>query len=147
MRSKNKRFGLTPGRAWLLIAPTLVILAIVIVYPVIRALVMSFSKDPGLDPATGMFVTGGSAGFDNYTQWMGDGEGNTVDYGQGHVHRLMLIRALSETAGLSVAQIGEVLTVLSRHPESAFQAMGATLAATHRDPQFSLGSEGTAAAA
>jgi DNA-binding transcriptional MerR regulator len=75
------------------------------------------------------------------------GEGNTVDYGQGHVHRLMLIRALSETAGLSVAQIGEVLTVLSRHPESAFQAMGATLAATHREPQYSLGSEGTAAAA
>ncbi|MBY4277459.1 sugar ABC transporter permease [Rhodococcus fascians] len=70
VRSKNKRFGLTQGRAWLLIAPTMVILAIVIVYPVIRALVMSFSKDPGLDPATGMFVTGGSAGFDNYTHWI-----------------------------------------------------------------------------
>ncbi|MCZ4517324.1 sugar ABC transporter permease [Rhodococcus ruber] len=70
VRSKNKRFGLTQGRAWLLIAPTMVILAIVIVYPVIRALVMSFSKDPGLDPTTGMFVTGGSAGFDNYTHWI-----------------------------------------------------------------------------
>ncbi|WP_176460698.1 MULTISPECIES: carbohydrate ABC transporter permease [Nocardiaceae] len=70
VRSKNKRFGLTQGRAWLLIAPTMVILAIVIVYPVIRALVMSFSKDPGLDPATGMFVSGGSAGFDNYTHWL-----------------------------------------------------------------------------
>ncbi|MGB2718559.1 MAG: sugar ABC transporter permease [Rhodococcus sp. (in: high G+C Gram-positive bacteria)] len=70
VRSKNKRFGLTQGRAWLLIAPTMVILAIVIVYPVIRALVMSFSKDPGLDPATGMFVSGGSAGFDNYTHWI-----------------------------------------------------------------------------
>jgi trehalose/maltose transport system permease protein len=70
VRSKNKRSGLTQGRAWLLIAPTMVILAIVIVYPVIRALVMSFSKDPGLDPATGMFVTGGSAGFDNYTHWI-----------------------------------------------------------------------------
>lgn len=70
VRSKNKRFGLTQGRAWLLIAPTMVILAIVIVYPVIRALVMSFSKDPGLDPATGMFVTGGSAGVDNYTHWI-----------------------------------------------------------------------------
>ncbi|WP_170945836.1 sugar ABC transporter permease [Rhodococcus sp. 14-2483-1-2] len=70
VRSKNKRFGLTQGRAWLLIAPTMVILAIVIVYPVIRALVMSFSKDPGLDPSTGMFVSGGSAGFDNYTHWL-----------------------------------------------------------------------------
>jgi DNA-binding transcriptional MerR regulator len=75
------------------------------------------------------------------------GEGNTVDYGREHVHRLMLIRALSETAGLSVAQIGEVLTVLSRHPESAFQALGATLAATHRDPSFSLATEGTREAA
>ncbi|GAB3646452.1 MerR family transcriptional regulator [Glycomyces tarimensis] len=66
------------------------------------------------------------------------GEHNTVDYGQIHVHRLLLIRALSETAGLSVAQIGEVLTVLSRHPESAFQALGAALAATHREPKFSM---------
>ncbi|SDE45391.1 MerR family transcriptional regulator [Glycomyces harbinensis] len=74
-------------------------------------------------------------------------EGNTVEYGPGHVHRLTLIRALSETAGLSVAQIGEVLTVLARHPESGFQAMGAALAATHRDPKFSLGSEGTSEAA
>lgn len=69
------------------------------------------------------------------------GDGNVVEYGPLHVHRLMLIRALSETAGLSVAQIGEVLTVLSRHSESAFQAMGATLAATHREPKFSLASE------
>jgi len=75
------------------------------------------------------------------------GEGNTVEYGPAHVHRLTLIRALSETAGLSVAQIGEVLTVLGRHPESAFQALGATLAATHRDPKFSLASEGTTEAA
>lgn len=67
---KRKRFGLSSGRAWLLIAPTLVILAIVIVYPVIRALVMSFQKDAGLDPATGMFVKGGSAGFSNYTHWI-----------------------------------------------------------------------------
>ncbi|THV35744.1 MerR family transcriptional regulator [Glycomyces buryatensis] len=75
------------------------------------------------------------------------GEGNTVEYGPEHVHRLLLIRALSETAGLSVAQIGEVLTILARHPESAFQAMGAALAATHREPKFSLASEGTTQAA
>ena len=75
------------------------------------------------------------------------GEGSAVDYGQVHVHRLALIRALSETAGLSVAQIGEVLTVLARHPESAFQALAATLAATHRVPSFSLGDDASAAAA
>lgn len=69
------------------------------------------------------------------------GEGNIVHYGPVHVHRLMLIRALSETAGLSVSQIGGVLTVLSRHPDSAFRAMGATLAVTHREPKFSLANE------
>lgn len=75
------------------------------------------------------------------------GEGKVVEYGQVHVHRLVLIRALSETAGLSVAQIGEVITVLARHPESVFQALGAALAATHRSPEFSLGSAGTTEAA
>ncbi|MCH7231742.1 MerR family transcriptional regulator [Glycomyces sp. L485] len=75
------------------------------------------------------------------------GEHNTVDYGQVHVHRLLLIRVLSETAGLSVAQIGEVLTVLSRHPEAAFRALGAALSATHREPKFTLASDGAIAAA
>ena len=31
---------------------------------------MSFQKDEGLDPATGMFVEGGNAGFANYTHWL-----------------------------------------------------------------------------
>lgn len=75
------------------------------------------------------------------------GEGNIVEYGPEHLHRLILIRALSETAGLSVAQIGEVLTILARHPDSAFQALGAALAATHRDPKFSLSSESARSAA
>ena len=68
--ASKPRFGLSSGRAWLLIAPTLVILAVVIAYPVIRAVIMSFQKDAGLDPATGMFVQGGSAGFSNYTHWI-----------------------------------------------------------------------------
>ncbi|MCX5044934.1 sugar ABC transporter permease [Aldersonia sp. NBC_00410] len=57
-------------RAWALIAPVLIALALVIGYPVMRALYMSFQKDPGLDPETGMFVEGGSAGFSNYTHWL-----------------------------------------------------------------------------
>ncbi|MFH5208781.1 carbohydrate ABC transporter permease [Antrihabitans spumae] len=57
-------------RAWLLIAPVLVALGVVIGYPVVRAFVMSFQKDQGLDPATGMFVEGGSAGWTNYTHWL-----------------------------------------------------------------------------
>ncbi|NUS35960.1 MAG: sugar ABC transporter permease, partial [Pseudarthrobacter sp.] len=43
--------------AWLL-APTIVALGIVIVYPIISAIVMSFQKDAGLDPATGLFTAG-----------------------------------------------------------------------------------------
>ena len=53
-----------------LITPTIVLLCIVIGYPVVRAIVMSFQKDPGLDPATGLFVSGGFAGFKNYTHWL-----------------------------------------------------------------------------
>ncbi|BDT93472.1 carbohydrate ABC transporter permease [Nocardia sputorum] len=58
------------GKAWLFVTPVLIALAVVIGYPVIRALWMSFQKDPGLDPATGMFVEGGNAGFANYTHWL-----------------------------------------------------------------------------
>ena len=53
-----------------LITPTIVLLAIVIGYPVVRAVVMSFQKDPGLDPNTGLFVSGGFAGVKNYLDWI-----------------------------------------------------------------------------
>src|SRR6478752_4254128 len=55
--------------SWLL-APTIVALSIVIVYPIISAIVMSFQADAGLDPATGLFTEGGPAGFSNYINWL-----------------------------------------------------------------------------
>ncbi|SUA74362.1 Inner membrane ABC transporter permease protein ycjO [Nocardia otitidiscaviarum] len=58
------------GRAWLFVAPVLITLAVVIGYPVVQAVIMSFQKDSGLDPSTGMFVEGGSAGLENYTHWL-----------------------------------------------------------------------------
>ncbi|MEP6666361.1 MAG: sugar ABC transporter permease, partial [Nocardioidaceae bacterium] len=64
---------LDPGqgrRGRLLIAPTAAALTIVIVYPVLRAVYVSFQKDPTLDPQSGLFVTGGFAGIDNYTHWI-----------------------------------------------------------------------------
>lgn len=70
---KVKTGGLNAGqgrRALLLVAPTLLLLAVVIVYPLIKAVIMSFQKDSGLDPATGMFVQGGSAGTANYEHWL-----------------------------------------------------------------------------
>ncbi len=53
-----------------LILPTIVLLAVVIGYPVVRAIIMSFQKDPGLDKSTGLFVSGGNAGLSNYTHWL-----------------------------------------------------------------------------
>jgi trehalose/maltose transport system permease protein len=53
-----------------LITPTIIMLLVVIGYPVVRAIIMSFQKDPGLDPATGLFTSGGFAGFSNYTHWI-----------------------------------------------------------------------------
>ena len=57
-------------RAWLFIAPTLVTLAVVIGYPLVRAVWMSFQADEQIDPQTGLFVEGGFAGFENYTNWI-----------------------------------------------------------------------------
>ncbi len=53
-----------------LIAPTMVILAVVIVYPVIRAVLLSFQANKGIDPDTGRFTEGGFAGFKHYLQWL-----------------------------------------------------------------------------
>lgn len=57
-------------RAALLIAPTLLVLAVVIGYPIVRAIWLSFQADKGLDPATGYFTDGGFAGFKHYLYWL-----------------------------------------------------------------------------
>ncbi|WP_426566560.1 carbohydrate ABC transporter permease [Angustibacter sp. McL0619] len=73
-RSKPpKRKSLDAGhgrRALYLVAPTVLLLTVVIVYPLIKAVIMSFQKDAGLDKATGLFVEGGSAGLSNYRHWL-----------------------------------------------------------------------------
>jgi len=58
------------GWASMLVAPTLIVLMIVIVYPITTAVYQSFQKDAGLDKATGMFVAGGFAGLSNYKHWL-----------------------------------------------------------------------------
>src|ERR1035437_6416400 len=58
----------TQGRAAsMLIAPTIIVLSIVILYPVVLAVIQSFQKDAGLDPKTGLFVAGGGGGLSDYT--------------------------------------------------------------------------------
>ena len=66
----NKILSQGKWASWLL-APTVIALGIVIVYPIISAIVMSFQKDAGLDPATGLFTAGGPAGIQNYVNWLG----------------------------------------------------------------------------
>jgi multiple sugar transport system permease protein len=72
-----------------LVAPTIVLLAIVIGYPIVTAIIQSFQKDAGLDPTTGLFVSGGFAGFSNYTHWLlqqcADASGNKVSCPPGNL--------------------------------------------------------------
>ncbi len=65
----NTRAGQARSAAWL-IAPALIVLAIVIGYPILRAIFLSFQADRSLDPTTGLFVEGGFAGFDHYLYWL-----------------------------------------------------------------------------
>lgn len=61
-----------------LIGPTIVLLAVVIGYPVVSAVIQSFQLDQGLDKATGLFVQGGFAGVTNYAHWLGQRCGNVA---------------------------------------------------------------------
>lgn len=69
-----KRGGIRPGEARLaftLIAPTILLLALVVGYPVVKAIYQSFLTDPGLDQATGLFNQGNAwNGLTNYTHWL-----------------------------------------------------------------------------
>jgi len=69
-----KRKGLNAGqsrRGMFLVAPTILMLAAVIIYPIVDAVYISFQQDQGkINPATGAFEQGGAAGFTNYTHWL-----------------------------------------------------------------------------
>ncbi|GAA1482019.1 sugar ABC transporter permease [Gordonia sinesedis] len=65
-RRRRKRSRGVP----LLIAPTAILLGVVIGYPVVSAIVMSFRGDPTMDTSLGRFVDQGWAGLSNYTHWL-----------------------------------------------------------------------------
>lgn len=67
---EDRRAATQSRLAAILIAPTIFVLTIVIVYPVINAIIMSFQADAGLDPETGLFTEGGFTGFSNYAAWL-----------------------------------------------------------------------------
>lgn len=69
-RESADRKLVTQGRwASVLLLPTLILLAVVIIYPVVNAIVMSFQNDAGLS-SSGFFVQGGFAGVNNYVHWL-----------------------------------------------------------------------------
>lgn len=69
-KRQRRKGGGEAGSAYLLVAPALLVLAVVIGYPIIRAMWLSFQANRHLDPATGVFVDGGFAGLDNYLYWI-----------------------------------------------------------------------------
>lgn len=71
-RPNRRRLSAAEGRlALLLIIPTLVVLAIVIGYPVVAAVVTSFTQDQSLQG--GFFNHGGGfAGISNYAHWIAE---------------------------------------------------------------------------
>jgi multiple sugar transport system permease protein len=74
-KKKGKRKDrINPGEsrlAFTLIAPTIVLLALIVGYPIVKAIYQSFLTDPGLDAATGLFNEGNAwNGITNYTHWL-----------------------------------------------------------------------------
>ena len=68
----RKKIATGEGRlAFYLVTPTVLLLALIVGYPIVKAIIASFQKDPGLNAATGFFNKGGQfAGFDNYKTWL-----------------------------------------------------------------------------
>jgi ABC-type sugar transport system permease subunit len=71
-RKRKSEIHQGEGRlAFMLIAPTLLLLALIVGYPILKAVYSSFLTDPGLDKATGLFNQGGSwNGLANYKHWL-----------------------------------------------------------------------------
>jgi ABC-type sugar transport system permease subunit len=69
---KRRKISTGEGRlALFLIAPTIILLGIVVGYPIVKAIYQSFLTDPGLDKSTGFFNAGGSwNGVTNYKYWL-----------------------------------------------------------------------------
>lgn len=59
----------TKSAIWL-IGPAMLVLAVVIGYPIVSAIIQSFEADQAFNPETGFFEEGGFAGIDNYRYWL-----------------------------------------------------------------------------
>lgn len=68
----NKRLSTGEGKlAFLLVAPSIILLILIVGYPVVKAVYQSFLTDSGLDKTTGFFNQGGGwDGITNYKHWL-----------------------------------------------------------------------------
>jgi ABC-type sugar transport system permease subunit len=71
---KRNKIKTGEGRlALMLVAPTVILLALVVGYPVVKGIYQSFQSEPGLDPATGFFSNSSHwIGLYNYKHWLLD---------------------------------------------------------------------------
>ena len=73
-KKRKRPSAINPGEsrlAFMLIAPTILLLALIVGYPIIKAIYQSFLTDPGLDTSTGLFNEGNTwNGLTNYTHWL-----------------------------------------------------------------------------
>ncbi|MEO6702093.1 MAG: sugar ABC transporter permease [Jatrophihabitantaceae bacterium] len=69
---KRNKIKTGEGRLALwLVAPTVILLAMIVGYPVVKGIYQSFQSDPGLDPATGFFSNSTHwIGLTNYKYWL-----------------------------------------------------------------------------
>jgi len=69
---KRNKIKTGEGRlAFLLVAPTVILLALVVGYPIVKGIYQSFQSDPGLDPNTGFFSSASHwVGLTNYKHWL-----------------------------------------------------------------------------
>ena len=58
------------GKVALLLTPALVLIGVIILYPLISGIVLSFKSDPVLNQQDGFFYPGGFVGFRNYGYWL-----------------------------------------------------------------------------
>jgi ABC-type sugar transport system permease subunit len=91
-KRKKAKSVINPGEsrlALMLIAPTLALLALIVGYPVLKAIYQSFLTDPGLD-SSGFFDAGNAwNGITNYTHWLfqqcATADGGTVSCPSGNL--------------------------------------------------------------
>ena len=102
---RRKRINSGEGRfATLLVAPSVLVLAAVVGYPLILAIYDSFTSDRGLDKATGFFNEGGQwVGVTNWVHWLGEQCGD-VKCPPGTVGSLFL-QSTTFTVGLTVIEV------------------------------------------